>query len=258
MSKRLIVIILLLVITAKGLIAQKNNSLQLTSPDGRLTIKIEAGAKLQWTVTHQSQIIIAPSAISMHLQGGEIWGDNASIISSKKQKVDNIIGTLHYKKDTIHDKYNALTLVCKGDYGIIFKAYNDGVAYRFFANKKEVITIESEEANFNFSDDYMTYIPYVNDPHNHDIYECSFENNYEHIKLSEIIKVTLAFAPVLIELSNGKKAVITEADLEDYPGMFLQAGSFRNLHGRFAPYVLEDKQGGHNTFRHLLQNVQII
>jgi len=32
---------------------------------------------------------------------------------------------------------------------------------------------------------------------------------------------SLAFLPLLVDVGNNKKVVILEADLEDYPGMFL-------------------------------------
>jgi len=230
--------------------AQKSKSFNITSPDGNIQLKVGAGSKLQWSVTHQSQGIIAPSSISLKLQSGEVLGDNAQITSSKNEKVNNKIAALNYKKDTVEDDYTQLTLNCNGDYGVIFRAYNDGVAYRFFTKKKDSIIIQSEEADFNFTDDEYAYIPYSNQPHNHDKYECSFENTYQHIKLSQFVKDTVAFAPVLVELANNKKAVITEADLEDYPGMFLTNGKIlTGLSGDFAPYVLEDKQGGHNNLQ---------
>ena len=230
--------------------AQKSKSFNITSPDGNIQLKVGAGSKLQWSVTHQSQAIIAPSSISLKLQSGEVLGDNAQITSSKNEKVNNKIAALNYKKDTVEDNYTQLTLNCNGDYGVIFRAYNDGVAYRFFTKKNDSIIIQSEEADFNFTDDEYAYIPYSNQPHNHDKYECSFENTYQHIKLSQFVKDTVAFAPVLVELANNKKAVITEADLEDYPGMFLTNGKIlTGLSGDFAPYVLEDKQGGHNNLQ---------
>ncbi len=250
MKCKFLQLIIVLVIAVNSLHAQKSKIFTLSSPDGNIQLRIETGEKLQWSVLHQSTTVIAPSSISLQLQGGELLGDNVKITSSKTEKINNKIAALHYKKDTIVDNYSQLTLNCKGDYGIIFRAYNDGVAYRFFTKKKDSIIIQSEEANFNFTDDDSAFIPYANDPHNGDKYECSFENTYEHIKLSQFKKDTVAFAPVLVELSDGKKAVITEADLEDYPGMFLTNGKNANgLCGDFAPYVLEDTQGGHNSLQ---------
>lgn len=233
--------------------AQKAKTYSLNSPDNNLEIKIDVEEKITWSVLDQSQIILAPSAIAMHLQNGEVMGNNAHITSTKKENINTTIPALFYKKDTIADNYTQLTLNCKGDYGLIFRAYNDGVAYRFFAKKKDSIIIQSEDAEFNFADDDSAWIPYSNDPHNGDKYECSFENIYQHIPLSKFVKDTVAFAPVLIDLSNNKKALITEADLEDFPGMFLtNATSGFGLRADHAPYALEQLQNERNPVQALV------
>ena len=150
MKKIISLFVLFSIIVSVNLYAQKSRSFQLTSPNGNITVRVDAGEKLQWSVKSQSQVVIAPSAISMHLQTGETLGDNANIISSKTEKINNVIAALNYKKNSVEDNYDQLTLNCKGDYGIIFRVYNDGVAYRFFIKKKDSIIVQSEEANFNF------------------------------------------------------------------------------------------------------------
>jgi len=245
MNKVLTIVCFVVAVTAVR--AQKTYS--IASPNGAVQINIEAAAKLKWSATHQSQTIIEPSVIALYLQTGEVLGDNAQITSAKKENISTTIQASFYKKDIIENNCAQLTLNCKGDYGIIFRAYNDGVAYRFFTKKKDSIIIQSEDAEFNFSNDDSAYIPYANDPHNGDKYECSFENIYQHIPLSQFTKDSVAFAPVLIDVNN-KKALITEADLEEYPGMFLTNGNIATgLKGNFAAYVLEDKQGGHNNLQ---------
>ncbi|MDJ1499972.1 glycoside hydrolase family 97 protein [Xanthocytophaga agilis] len=232
------------------LYAQKNKTFQLLSPNSTIQLTVEAGKKMQWSVKHGSESIIEPSPLSLKLAGGEVLGDAAKITSSKTTKINQQINALNYKKDIVPDQYNQLVLNCKGGFGIIFRAYNDGVAYRFFTTRKDSLTIENEEAGFHFREDYQVYIPYVNDAHNNDVFETSFENNYQHIALSKVKKDTLSFAPILIELPNNKKAVITEADLEEYPGMFLQTSQQGYaLQGKFAPYPLEEKKAGHNNLQ---------
>jgi len=246
-------ILLILVTITSQLEAQKMKTFTIASPDGGIEVKVIAGEKLQWTATHRSQTILAPSTISLTLYSGEVLGNNPEIRNQKSETINNKIAALNYKKETVPDNYNQLRLNCKGDYGIIFRAYNDGVAYRFFTKKKDSLIVRSEEANFNFSDDDSAYIPYSNDPHNKDKYQCSFENTYQHIRLSQFVKDTVAFAPVLVELANNKKAVITEADLEEYPGMFLTNGKTTNgLSGDFAPYVLTQLQNERNPVQALV------
>src|SRR5689334_21288227 len=114
--------------------AQKGKTFDVRSLDGNMTLHVETGDKTQWSVQHKGQQIIAPSALSLQLQN-EVLGDKAVVSSSKIEKVTNTINAIDYIKATIPDNYNQLTLNCKGDYGIIFRVYNDAVAYRFFTKK---------------------------------------------------------------------------------------------------------------------------
>jgi alpha-glucosidase len=246
----------------------KDASFDLASPGGATTLVITTGPDgIQWSVHHRGQAVLAPSAIALQLEAAALDGRTGPVTATREKK-EGFILPLHYKKDTIRDRYNQLTLSFhKGSYGVIFRAYDDGAAYRFFTRYKDSLTIRSETAEFNFPADDMAWIPYVNDP-TPDIYTTSFENFYRQFRLSEFKKDTLAFLPVLVDLGNGKKAAILEADLEDYPGMFLtagagtisaapgttpaQPGAVPALSGKFAPYPLEERQGGHNQLQSLV------
>ena len=152
------------------------------------------------------------------------------------------------------DEYNQLIVNFKGDFGLILRAYNDGVAYRFFTSKKGQITIESEEANFNFSKDYKAFIPYVRDLREKDMYTSAFEALYDEIPLSKFVKDSLALSPLLVDLGNGKKADIIEAELEDYPGMLLTRSNQakQGLQGTFAHYPKEERLGGFNKMNYMV------
>ena len=117
--------------------AQKNKSLQVSSPDGKIAVSVTAGTKLEWSVKHKGQEIIAPSAIGLTLQSGEVLGDGPKISSSKMEKVKKVITPINYKKSSITDEYNQLTIRCKGDFGVLFRVYNEGAAYRIFTSRKE-------------------------------------------------------------------------------------------------------------------------
>ena len=230
-----------------AVVAQKNKSFQLQSPDGNISIKVESGDKLQWSVSYQSQSIISPSAISLQLQSGEVLGEKAMIISGKTENINSTIKAINYKKAIISDVYNQLSLICKGDYEIIFRAYNDGVAYRFVTKKKDQLFVQNEDANFNFDKDYKCYVPYVNGLRGPEKFIQSFEALYDEVNISQFAKDTLAFLPVLIDYGNNIKAVLLEADLEEYPGMYLKQNnnSGISLKGVYAPYPLAEMQGGY-------------
>jgi alpha-glucosidase len=222
--------------------AQK--SYELASPNGTLQVKIDAGATLQWSASFKNRTVISPSQISIELKNGEVLGTALKVTSAKTEKSDTKFATPFYKKEFVEDKYNQLTLNCKGNYGVIFRAYDDGVAYRFFTKRKGDLVVKSEQTTFNFENDHMSFVPYVRDLRGTEQYIQSFEALYSERNISKQAVDTLGFLPILVD-ATAAKAVILEADVEDYPGMFVTRNIAGNgFQGVFAPYPLEEYQGG--------------
>jgi alpha-glucosidase len=221
-------------------LAQSNKTFSVKSPDGKTNLTVSAGSTINWSVKREGTEVITPSTISLDLADGEVLGKNAIVKRTTTVSINETINTPIYKKASVSNNYNQLTLTFKGDYGLILRAYNDGVAYRFFTQKKDEITIVNEEANFNFKDDDKAFLPFANDYRNKDKFNSSFEAHYDNLNLSAIKKDTLAFLPVLVDVGTPIKAAILEADLQDYPGMYLTPGIGQNLHGVFAPYPTEE------------------
>ena len=246
MKNKIFGLLIVLFLSPGLLSAQKSKVFELKSPDNKIALKLEVGAKMLWSVQHDGQQIIAPSDISLQLESGEVLGDQAKITTSKTEKVNQVITAINYKKASIPDQYNQLTVNCKGDYGVIFRIYNDGVAYRFSMKKKGEVIVKNEEANFNFTNDYKAFVPYMWDYRGGVKFNHSFEALYKEINISKFATDSLAFLPLLVDVGNNKKAVILEADLEDYPGMYLNMNSTKKgFMGVYAQYALETKLGGY-------------
>jgi len=228
--------------------------IHVKSPNGKIDMALESGAKILWSVKHENTEVIAPSPISLTLGGGVVLGNNTKVMSVKNSKFRASFATPIYKKKTVIDEYNQVIVNFKGEFGLILRAYNDGVAYRFFTGKKGQIIVESEEANFNFSTDHKAFIPYVRDLRENDMYSSAFEIMYAEIPLSKFVKDSLAISPLLIDLGNGKKAAIIEAGLEDYPGMFLTRNNKtqQGLKGAFAHYPKVERLGGFNKMNYMV------
>lgn len=251
-----IILSLLLFVGIVSTQAQKRE--QITSPDGRLQLTVEIGNIITWSVKTGDQTIIAPSPLSVTLGDGEIWGQNARIQKTSKQTADNIITAPFYKKNQVADIYNQLTLTFKGNWGLVFRAYNDGVAYRFRNLADKAFTIVNEEVAFCFDKDYNTIVPYVKarkakEKSFETQFFNSFENTYTHASISRLNKEKLMFLPLVVEQEQNRKVLITEADLESYPGLYLNSGQKEGaLTGVFAPYPKTVVQGGHNMLQGLV------
>lgn len=246
--KRIVTSVFLLLLSVTLALAQKNKEFDVKSPDGNLLLHVSAQDKLQWSVSHKGQSLLMPSVLAMQLQDGKALGDKPKVTSSSVKKVNTFIVANNYKKSRIPDQYQELTLNYRGNYGVIFRVYNDAVAYRFTTRNKGELIIKNEDANFNFPADHKAFIPIQWDYRGGQNFNSSFEALYHEINLSQFPKDSLAFLPLLVDAGQNKKVVILEADLEDYPGMYLNLQpSSNNLKGVYAPYPLEVQNSGYNN-----------
>lgn len=250
------VLILLLFAVSGPLMAQKKVPV-LKSPDGKLAVSVELRDKIYFSLTHEGQTIVAPSPMSMEIEDGKSFGMNPVLRGAKQHSVNQIIESPLYKRAEIKDIYNEQVLSFRDDYQVIFRAYDDGVAYRFMSQRKGPLTVKGEEVSINFDADYYAVVPFVNKAAGASVDEQlfnSFENTYTRARLTELPSERLAFLPLLIDFNNGKKLCITEADLESYPGLYLrQPGKKNSLVGYFAAVPSEMTKGGHNELQEMVK-----
>lgn len=237
---------------------QAQKTYTLASPDGRLQTTVAAGDALTYAVTFDGRTILDASPLSLTLDNGTTWGADPRVAGVTRTSADKTIASPFYRADSIRDHYNALTLRMKGDWSVEFRAYDNGVAYRFVSRAKKPFNIVSEQAEFRFPADLEATVPYVargKEGDFDDQFYNSFENTYTTARLSELNPGRLMFLPLVVDAGDGVKVCITETDLENYPGLYLtNAGAAKNgLKGVFAPYPEKQEQGGHNRLQMLVR-----
>ena len=229
-------------------------SYELKSPDGKLVVKVDEN--LFYTLAHGSDLLIDKSGIAIYMTDGTALGEWPEPMKASFRSVDQTIDATLYKKAQIVDRFNEMTLKTKS-FSVIFRAYDDGMAYRIVSHLKKPYQVKAEVAQFNLPQDWNVWAAYVSQ-HTETLesqFYNSFENHYTYAPISKWNKERIAFLPLMVDGPNGKKIVITEADLMDYPGMYLyNHGHDKSLMGRFAPYPKEVKQGGHNNLQMEVQS----
>lgn len=231
----------------------------LTSPDGRLEMKIHVGEGLSYDVLHDGVLLLENSRMSMTLQDGTVYGAPGQTLKrARTRSVDRTVKSPVYKKSEVEEKFNELTLEFKG-FKAVFRAYDEGCAYRFISGSEKPFIVSDEQADFRFPEDRTAYIPYVNKKWKgslQDILINDFQCPYTCSKLSEWID-RWSIAPILVQCPEGKSVVITEADLMDYPGMFLynyKKGTGETLSGYFARVPDDVEIGGHNMVQEMVNS----
>ena len=226
-------ILSLLLFIGNAPLAAKVKNYTLSSPDGGLKVEISTGDGLSYRIMHENDTILSHSNIGLVLENGTIVGKTPRITGERRRKIKDNIESPFYRFKEFVATGNELDLKLKGGFGIIFRAYNEGVAYRFYTTQSSDIIIKEEQAEFNFKEDYTAYLPYTTNDKKP--MAMAYQNVYDITPLSKA-QPKLAFLPVTVDCGSVKLTLL-ESDLEAYPGMFVQSQQGKyGLKGVFAPY----------------------
>lgn len=201
-----------------------------------MVVNINVDKSITWDITKGKTQVLKPSVIALQTDR-QTFGVNPKV---RKATVHN------YKNDG--DGYQQLLLSCNG-YDVEFRVFLNAAAYRIIP-KKTINKVVNETSEYRFAGDYQSFVPYVNDNREGERWCYPFESYYDEAPLSKMYQDSLAITPLAVCLPEGKKAVVMEADVENYPGMYLLKGasssSDHSLQAAFPPYPLKEKIGGYN------------
>ena len=213
---------------------------------------MDAGPQITYTLDRDGVSVMAPSGLSVQLADGTAYDGSVRFEKALRRSVDDSFATPVYKRSTVRDHFNELTLRYK-TFDLVFRAYDAGVAWRFVSRAKAGFTVRDEQAEFRFAEDVEATVPYVRHDSQADPYLNSFETYYQIHPLSAW-KDDIALLPTSFALRNGWRVNITESDLLDYPGMYLKHLGGTALGGAYPPYPKEVVQGGHNRLQGIVRS----
>ena len=215
---------------------------------GDMVVNINVDKSITWDITKGKTLVLKPSVISLQTDK-QIFGVNPKVRKA----------TVHNYKNDDNGGYQQLLLSCNG-YDVEFRVYLNAAAYRIIP-KKMINKVVNETSEYRFAGDYQSFVPYVNDNRGGERWCYSFESYYDEAPLSKMYQDSLTITPLAVCLPEGKKAVVMESDVENYPGMYLlkgtstttastasasHASSAYSLHAAFPPYPLKEEIGGYN------------
>ena len=128
------------------------NVYTLNSPNGKIKVEIGTDKHLSYLIIHQEDTLLAKSEIGLTLHSGFTLGENPVVVKSKKKTITENIVAPFYRFNRFTASCYELDLKLKGGFGILFRVYNEGVAYRFYTTHASEMTIKNELAEFNFRD----------------------------------------------------------------------------------------------------------
>ena len=210
---------------------------RLASPDKNLEVNISVGQKITYSVRHKDRVLLNASPIGLVFLDRTLGAD-AKVIRKKESSFTEDIQSPHYRVPSFTVTYNELDLKMKGNYGVVFRAYNEGMAYRFYTTMKDSVIVEDEIASFNFPENYTSYMAYSTAGVKSDQYAMAFQNTYTVSTVKEAEADHIAFLPITLDCGDEVKMTLLESDLESYPGMFIEKGNGEScsLKATFARY----------------------
>ena len=206
----------------------------LKSPDGTIEVRVDVAATTTYSVSYMGTPIITASPLSMKFSNGVVAGVQMKVKNSAVHNVNTMLTpVIKVKNAQIANQYQELVLTADR-YKISFRAFNDGMAYRFETMFKEEVQVIADEVCYHFNKDYSTYFPKEESMFTHQ------ERKYLNLKLSETIG-QFCSPPMMVNVGDKIRVLMSEADLEDYAGLYLQGVEGHSMKGIFPHYPLETK-----------------
>jgi len=216
---------------------------KISSPDGKIVINVRVGSDIKWSATYENKEILSSVKTAMILGDGKILGTNETVKKSLLNHINEILKPeVAYKKSETVNNCNALLLTFKTGFSIQFRAYNDGIAYRFETAFKDSLVIKNEISELEFPSGTKSWYPLEKGFMSHN------ENIFIFSSLDTITNKHLASLPVLFQ-SDGTDILLTESDIEDYAGMWVRGAGSGKIQGTWPAYPAEETLSGDRNLR---------
>ena len=206
--------------------ALSQNSTDLSSPNGRIAVRIrtpEAGsaAAPTWTAAFMGRPTVSGRlGLEAAGEGDLLSGVRASTV--RRASVNQRIPVLYGKADHADNHYNEVRFAFENPkrrrIEVTFRCYDDALALRYDVPRQpgmKAITVTEETTSFLPAGDPTSYVQYLEN------YRTSHEHAVTTVPLSEIKSDTLLDMPATFSWPNGTYLAITEAALRRYAGMSL-------------------------------------
>lgn len=219
---------------------------KLTSPDGKLAVSVTVSDKIYYDISASGETLLENGVLQMTTSRG-VLGANPKLKNVSTRLVSEPFQpVVPLKFSTIDNRYQKMLMKFAGDYLVEFRAFNDGVAYRFLTDKKGEMDVLDECFEIGIPDGYKLHVQQSGS------FKTAYEEAYSSLSQADWNKETDKYTllPVLIETKSDYKILISESALNDYPAMFLTNHKIENtLHSVFPKYPTEFGEDGDRSVK---------
>jgi alpha-glucosidase len=208
----------------------------LRSPDGRIEVRIDGGESFRYSVSLGGRPLMRDAALWLDIDHVKL-GPRSNLKSATPTSVDRTIEpVVRQKAGKLRERFNELRLEMNQRYAVVFRAFDEGIAYRFETSLPQTeVKVYGEGASFAFTADLPVHYPREESFFSHQ------EREYLALRLKDIAPEAIATLPAVVDVGEGTRIAIAESDVEGYPGLWLRGSSGPALEAVFPPFPLEEK-----------------
>lgn len=208
---------------------------EIDSKDGQTKVKIKVDDKISWSVTKYGKNVLPEVVIGMTVDG-ENLSDKLKVRSKDERDVSESFEVVApVKSRTVANDYRELQLKFKQKFEVHFRVYDYGVAYRFKTNRSDEVQVDAELLEVNFPANTTSYFPQEQSMYSH------YERSYIYRRVDSIQTAEFASLPILFNAPDDLRVLFSEADVFDYPHMFLAGSGSNTLRAQFPKVVAATK-----------------
>ena len=238
--------ILLIFFLATGLtvspaVAQpaERTTIAVSSPDGKIVTTIAVkerlhpypdGQRIYYSVQYQGRDILLDSPFGLDLKDIPPIAKDLVLTAEARQAVNETWETVWGNSAVVTDHFSEVRISLqetrepKRQVDLIFRVYNDGVAFRYFLPEQpglQAFKLTAERSEFHFAGNHEVWAA------NYGGFVSHQESEFEEKRLNELVPSEVYGLPLLVKVADTTWVAITEANLTDWAGMYLTgAGSF--------------------------------
>jgi alpha-glucosidase len=222
----------------------KDQKFALLSPNGKIKLSITVGDKISYSISGDNIELLSNCQLGLKL-GNDRLGWNPVVVGTKRDKSkEEIKPYISLKKSSVINSYNSFLIDFKGDFSLEFRAFDEGVSYRFISDKKGTVKVMDEEFSLFFPDEYLLHLQQTGG------FKTAYEEPYSHLPVSQwTVDDKISTLPILVDTQKGFKILISESDLSDYPCMFVKSTGSNGVKAIFPKVPLEFEPNGDRSMK---------
>lgn len=237
-------LVLLLTLAIAGGSNLSAKVIDVKSPNGEIKVSVDVKDKIYYSVSYGNDLLLKDCRLNLQL-ANETLGDNPKLRNTKRGVInENVTREVPLKNAVVKNHCNTLRMNFAGNYAVEFRVFDNGVAYRFVTDKKGENIVMGEDFSIHFPANYKAHLSQPNG------FKTSYEYPYTHVDTEEYkTSDRMSYLPILLETDKSYKILISEADLYDYPCMFLKSNGENGMSSLFPKVPLEFGEDGDRSLK---------